>query len=332
MRRRATGEKRCFFIHLAPREMASFVRRDFEILSSKFRLKPYMYEGRGGGLLDVFMIFWGVLTTHFNVSWFGYRQAFWAVRFSRIVGRRSIVVLGGFDVCEEEDPSLRNRLSLVRYILLNADRLLAVSHRVRQAAQSIEPSSEVEVLYHGFDVEKLRPGPPKTCLVTTVGFVREFNLKRKGLEVFVRAAALLPVAEFVLVGKWLDSSIDRLRSIAPRNMEFVGEVSEPKLVEILQKSAVYVQASSHEGFGCSLAEAMLCGCVPVVSDRGAIPEVVGESGIYVDPDSPEAVASGIRTALGEPNLSGDARRRIASLFPVERRRQGLLSAVRELLE
>lgn len=48
------------------------------------------------------VIWFLVLTSTFNVPWFGYHQAYRAVRYSRELGRKSVVILGGFDVCEDE--------------------------------------------------------------------------------------------------------------------------------------------------------------------------------------------------------------------------------------
>ena len=58
-----------------------------------------------------------------------------------------------------------------------------------------------------------------------------------------------------------------------------------------------MQASLHEGFGLSLAEAMLAGAVPVVTSAGALPEVVGDTGVTIAEPTPAAVAGGVRAAL-----------------------------------
>ncbi len=107
----------------------------------------------------------------------------------------------------------------------------------------------------------------------TVGNVDRPNLQRKGLEPFVRAAALLPGRRFVVVGAWLDDAIEQLRAIAPPNVTFTGRLSDAQVQDQLRRAAVYVQASLHEGFGMSLAEAMAAGCVPVVTRAG--PMVAG---------------------------------------------------------
>src|SRR5262249_26310678 len=148
----------------------------------------------------------------------------------------------------------------------------------------------------------------------------ELPLERKGHESFVRAAAHLPDVEFVLVGTWRDDAARRLRAIATPNVTFTGWVENDRLLDYYRQASVYVQASAHEGFGLSVAEAMLGGCIPVVTRSGALPEVVGGAGIYLASNEPACVADGIRIAL---NLTDRARlvarQRILESFPLEKR-------------
>src|ERR671933_384909 len=117
----------------------------------------------------------------------------------------------------------------------------------------------------------------------TAGNVARISLERKAYPTFVRAAALAPDVSFLLVGAWLDDAVDELRRGAPSNVTFTGRVPREELVERFRSASVYVQASRHEGFGLALAEAMLAGCIPVVTSVGALPEVVGDAGVQVEP-------------------------------------------------
>lgn len=54
-----------------------------------------------------------------------------------------------------------------------------------------------------------------------------------------------------------------------------------------------VYPSKYEGFGLPPLEAMQCGCPVICCPNSSIPEVVGDSGIYVDPDSVEDLEQAI---------------------------------------
>jgi glycosyltransferase involved in cell wall biosynthesis len=93
-----------------------------------------------------------------------------------------------------------------------------------------------------------------------------------------------------------------------------------------------VQASRHEGFGLAVAEAMLAGCVPVVMNATAMPEVVGDAGVLIESQRPRDVAEGVRRALDlGPDKARRARERILMSFPMESRREGILRVVDEAL-
>ena len=123
-----------------------------------------------------------------------------------------------------------------------------------------------------------------------------------------------------------------LRAEAPANVEFTGWLSDEDLLDVYRRAAVYVQASRHEGFGLAVAEAMLAGCVPVVMNVTAMPEVVGDAGVLIESQEPDAVAAGITRALElGPDAARRARERILTSFPMESRRTGILRVVDEAL-
>ena len=104
----------------------------------------------------------------------------------------------------------------------------------------------------------------------------------------------LPDVSFVLAGRWDDAAADELRDAAPPNVTLTGWVEQDVLNEHMRRASVYVQASAHEGFGMSVAEAMLAGCIPVTTRAGALPEVVGEAGVLVDDADPASLGDGDR--------------------------------------
>ena len=68
-----------------------------------------------------------------------------------------------------------------------------------------------------------------------------------------------------------------------RIMPFLGVDKVVELAEIYTGALVYLEPSLHEGFGMQVVEAMSCGVPIVCSNRGAIPEVVSDAALTVDP-------------------------------------------------
>jgi glycosyltransferase involved in cell wall biosynthesis len=127
--------------------------------------------------------------------------------------------------------------------------------------------------------------------------------ERRNLAVVVQALAEArrrletPPLSLVLAG--IDRGVaDRLVAAAADNgipdaVILLGAVSETALRALYRDAAALVYPSRYEGFGLPLVEAMASG-TPVLASRAAsIPEVVGESGLLLDPDDPRRWADAI---------------------------------------
>ena len=313
---------------------------DFDVLSAEFDVRLvnacFNVHDLQGTVKTPSSLMRGVAWADAVFCWFAGREAFWAIALSQVFKRKTAVAVGGADVTTI--PELRYGAALRKttrlystYVLSTATRILPDSKDAEKGALGlVNDASKVTLIYLGIDVEKFRASGPKKDKVITVGAVSHSNLKRKGLETFVKSAAYLPHIEFVLVGQFADNSVNYLRSIAPKNVLFTGVLPERELIRCYQEAKVYVQVSAHEAFGAALAEGMACECVPVVTDKGAIPEVVGHTGIYVPYGNPVATAEGIEQALKSDKGSA-ARQRIKNIFSLDERRKGLLKALRDLL-
>ena len=167
-------------------------------------------------------------------------------------------------------------------------------------------------------------------IALTVGIVDRTNLDRKGLRAFVQAAELVPEVNFIVAGKIVGDAGAELERIASDNVRLTGWLEDEQLESLLTHARVYVQPSKHEGFGVSVAEAMLAGCVPVTTRAGALAEVVGDTGVLLDDSDPRTVALGVREAL-HLGTAEVARRRVRERFSVEQRRDGLFALLDELL-
>ncbi len=321
------------------RSLQTFVKRDLKILKKHFDVKVIHYLGPKSLPIIWFKILKGTLWADVTFCWFANVHAFLAIVFSKMFGKKSIVITGGYDVAKVPEIGyglMSNHIAnfLPKCSFNLADRVLPFSNSAKGEVlrHSHANFRKIRTVYLGLDCERYKPeGKKDTGLIITVSRVNNSNLKRKGLETFVKSANFLPEARFVLIGEHADNSINYLKSIACPNVKFTNFVSSEELLNYFQKAKVYVQVSAHEGFGLSLAEAMLCGCVPVVSRRGAIPEVVGDTGFYVPYGNPWATAEAIRKAL-KSDKGKEAKKRIQSIFPLERRERKLVRTIKDVLK
>ena len=80
---------------------------------------------------------------------------------------------------------------------------------------------------------------------------------------------------------------------------------------------------------------MSCGAPVVSSPAGAVPEVVGDTGLLVDGTSPEAIAGAINRYLDDEDLrtrSGQrGRQRAETIFPISRRKREIEKVISSAL-
>ena len=76
--------------------------------------------------------------------------------------------------------------------------------------------------------------------------------------------------------------------------DFVTENDKPAL---LKGAKVLISPSFWEGFGLHILEALACGTPVIVSRVASVPEVAGDAGIYVNPESTESISSAIQRVL-----------------------------------
>jgi glycosyltransferase involved in cell wall biosynthesis len=214
------------------------------------------------------------------------------------------------------------------FVLKHADVILAVSEFTKMEVLARTTPKRLMVVYNAIDTEKFFPRGEKENLVLTVSSGQR-AIELKGLDTFVKAAPYLPDVKFIVLGL-SDNDMKALESIqSSNNVELRGYVDHKELIGYYQKARVYCQLSYRESFGVALAEAMSCECVPVATERGALPEVVGDVGFYAHYRDPESTARAIEMALTSGNGS-KARERIVSAFPKSKRETMLVEIINDL--
>lgn len=230
-------------------------------------------------------------------------------------------------------PTLRDRLAyewLEPALCRRADAVVVASRAVAAILRDRLnfPADRLTVVPNGVEIPPARTAGGE--LVAALGVLEPV----KGLDVFVRAAALLAARgtapPFAVFGTGSQhAELERLAAELGLDgrMRFPGHVPSP---EALEKTAVLVMPSHMENCPNALLEAMAAG-VPIVASRvGGVPELVDDAcAQLVPPGDPVALAAAIERMLGDPGLASRqaqaARTRVEAHFTAERNAQAVLA-------
>ena len=213
--------------------------------------------------------------------------------------------------------------ALVRGAARRATRVIVPSEHSRDSAAEVcgVPAERIAVIPWGVS-ERFhpRPAPPERLrerfgidgpYVVCVGTLEP----RKNLPVLLEAFARLPGDlrdhRLVLIGGsgWKTSTFGGALAALGDRAVLTGYVADDELVELVSSAACFAHPALFEGFGFPVLEAMACGTPVVSSDGGALREVVGDSGLLVDPRDAGGLAEAIARVLGSPELAADLRER-----------------------
>jgi len=154
----------------------------------------------------------------------------------------------------------------------NFNKFIFFSEHMRNTAVDIGvPILKTEVIKPGLDYKKFKM-KKKEPFVLFVGNL----IKRKGLDYLIEVAKKLQDIDFLIAGKGQER--DRLESLAPKNVKFLGYVSDKKLIDLYARALIFCLPSIGEGFGLVLLEAMASGCAIVSTiplDYGGVKVEIG---------------------------------------------------------
>lgn len=272
-------------------------------------------------------------------------------------GWRGPAVVTVYDVIALTHPELCARANALYYraclpaTIARADAVivpsLAVKHAIIERLQA--PEAKLHVAPLGVGEEFLAPvspeqieavrhrhaleGPyllcvgnlePKKNLAATIAAVRQ-----------ARQTCALPHS-LVLAGAkaWRSESIREAMAQAGANVvREVGHVTPADLPALYAGAEALLFWSLVEGFGLPALEAMACGTPVICSDRGALPEVVGEAGVVVPIGEPALLAEAIAALAGDrarrAQMVEHGRRR-ASRFTWRAHAEAVLAVYREV--
>ena len=336
--------KRVLFVHddNPSDPLSTFLADDIAALEQRFEIEVLSLHGYKRLHLDALArpeVWRAVARCDLVFAWFGYNAA--PVMIASALRKPSIVIAGGADVVWVPeikyglDPRKRANVQLVQtcYRLASAIRLFSESSHRDLLRLMPSVAHKAQTLYLGIDSARYVPaGAPKQPCVLSISYITPSALKRKGILTLLEAARLTPEIAYRIAGLVVDEgAVRNLVQNAPPNVSFLGYLEPDRLLAELQAAKCYAQLSHHEGFGAAVAEAMACGCIPVVTDRGSLPEVVGDTGLYTPVENPAAAAQAFRRAIADDDARGMiARQRVVERFQPAERARALHRLVEEL--
>lgn len=112
--------------------------------------------------------------------------------------------------------------------------------------------------------------------------------------------------ELVVVGMsgWLTQPTfqELSRSRAAARIKFLGSVSDKVLKALYQTAEFVAYPSLYEGFGLPVLEAMSLGVPVLTSNSSSLPEVAGDTALFVDPLQVDEIKDGLVQLATNPDL------------------------------
>jgi glycosyltransferase involved in cell wall biosynthesis len=173
------------------------------------------------------------------------------------------------------------------------------------------------VVYYGVE-SRFRPAPKPEALVQRLGldgkvvalFVGGLEARKNLsflLDAWAEVARERPDVRLVVAGS--GPRLARLQRQArrlglERHVLFTGHLPEAEKVAYYRLADLLVFPSLMEGFGLVVVEAMSCALPVIVSNRGSLPELVGdgEGGFVCDPADRSAFVRSVLRLASEPDL------------------------------
>lgn len=271
---------------------STFVQDDIRLLKRLSAVTVISTETFGKSVPESVLCVWRACLSAFTHRtlwiWFADFYSFLPALIFRLLGRRVIVIAGGFDVARF--PGLGHgawirwdRRFAVKWTFRMATDIWPVSSYADQLLRQQMPDLKTSVLYLGVDPSGW-PGAdsdefkqPHTVL--GVGFASgKRGIAVKGLDRFIGLARENPDYQFIWIGT--DPAAFKEQEL-PLNLQLIGSVQGAGLAGFYRTAAWYVQPSRVETFGKAAVEALLHGCTVIYSPETALKEVVGDVGYPV---------------------------------------------------
>lgn len=284
-----------------------FILQDLELLQQYYKITAInldiIQSSRNGFLIYIWFILTRVFINIYKFDviyiWFADIHAFPLIIFAKLFRKKSVMTVGGWEVANCPEIAYGNQRNkwrgmVTRWCLRNVNIVLVPSEAYKYITKSIEPMASVCVIPNAIDKSLCEHALPiKSDKIVTALYTLKFTSILKGIPTFEAAAKQVPYECIIYEGIGHDILMDKLR-----------------------EAKVYCQLSYTESFGVTNLEAMACGCVPVVTNRDALPEIIGDTGVVVPYGDVDAIVKAMHKAM---TMDGNAARERSKIFTCETR-------------
>ena len=320
--------KKVLFIH---NTQASWTLRDLKILKSITKTET-LFLSREGYFHP--KTYYNLIRSDVLFCWFGSLNFLPILLLAKLFGKRTIIVAGGYDVacCPAVghgtfSKSWPYRL-MGRLVFWCGDKVLSVSESSKREAMKNAkvPEAKIEIVSHGFEA---LPHPPKPWnerrnLAVMVSNIDHNRLQVKGLDTFIKLAQATPEVNFEHVGKVAPEILYRLKVENLQNLKFHGELqyNSPQFNAVLDSAKIIMQLSRYESFGAAVVEGAIRGCLPIVSNNFALPELVNNRSGFVA-NNLKNLRKTLLKALNDNYESDIISKEYSQKFGLQKRREAL---------
>ncbi len=307
-----------------------FIQEDLTILKTHFTVTEVI----SSGIKTFFTYFSAIRSNDISFSWFASVYSSVLVFFTKVFNKKSIIILGGVDVAKfpEFNYGIWNswwRSIIVRYGITNADLVLAVDGSLKNDAVRLAGynGNNIHILPTGYDSNRWRPGTQKENIVLVVANCNNMTrIKIKGIDFLIHVAETMQNTSFILIGLKKEIAVQLQ---IPINLKYYESMEQSDLLKSYQRAKVFFQPSMREGLPNTLCEAMLCGCFPVGTNIGGIPDAIGKTGIVVEYGDVTGARKALLQALESEN-SDNPRDRIIQHYNSITREENILRYISSL--
>ncbi|RJP60449.1 MAG: glycosyltransferase family 1 protein [Candidatus Auribacter fodinae] len=193
-------------------------------------------------------------------------------------------------------------------IFPRADHIISVS---RNSANDITrlagiPESRITVIHEACADEFKPLGIPREGFLLVLG-----GMGHKNTTSVLRAHSRLPEPLREKHPLVVHGAYPHLRELAAElgNTYITVQPSDfsVSLASLYNRAVGFVYVSLYEGFGIPPLEAMACGTPVIASNRGSVPEIVGDAALKVNPESVDEIAQAMQKLLTDPDLRSKLR-------------------------